>query len=120
MSGEPFIFIGRTKWRELDRAFGMRPHDRRAHMYVVGKTGTGKSSLLEGMIRQDILAGNGLALFDHTATSQSASWRGSLSRGGQTSSTSTCPTRPNRSASIHLKASRRSGGRSRRTGSSRP
>jgi type IV secretory pathway TraG/TraD family ATPase VirD4 len=33
-------------------------------MYVIGKTGTGKSSLLEGMIRQDILAGHGLALFD--------------------------------------------------------
>jgi len=33
-------------------------------MYVIGKTGTGKSSLLEGMIRQDVLAGNGLALFD--------------------------------------------------------
>jgi hypothetical protein len=64
MSGEPLIFIGRTKWREMDRPFGLRPGDRRAHMYVVGKTGTGKSSLLEGMIRQDILAGNGLALFD--------------------------------------------------------
>jgi predicted GTPase len=33
-------------------------------MYVVGKTGTGKSSLLESLIRQDVLAGNGLALFD--------------------------------------------------------
>jgi len=33
-------------------------------MYVIGKTGTGKSSLLEGMIRQDLLAGHGLALFD--------------------------------------------------------
>lgn len=64
MSGEPLIFIGRTKWRDLDKPFGLRGGDRRAHMYVIGKTGTGKSSLLEGMIRQDILAGNGLALFD--------------------------------------------------------
>jgi hypothetical protein len=64
MSGDPLIFIGRTKWRDLDKPFGLRGGDRRAHMYVIGKTGTGKSSLLEGMIRQDILAGNGLALFD--------------------------------------------------------
>jgi Type IV secretion-system coupling protein DNA-binding domain len=64
MKGDSLIFIGRTKWREMDRPFGLWPEDRRAHMYVVGKTGTGKSSLLEGMIRQDILAGNGLALFD--------------------------------------------------------
>jgi hypothetical protein len=64
MSGDPLIFLGRTKWREMDRPFGLRARDRRAHMYVVGKTGTGKSSLLEGMVRQDILAGNGLALFD--------------------------------------------------------
>jgi len=58
------IFVGRTNWRDRTKPFGLRPADRRAHMYVVGKTGTGKSSLLEGMIRQDILAGNGLALFD--------------------------------------------------------
>lgn len=64
MSGEPLIFIGRTKWRDMDRPFGLRAGDRCAHMYVVGKTGTGKSSLLESMIRQDIAAGNGLALFD--------------------------------------------------------
>ncbi|HEV7766393.1 MAG TPA: type IV secretion system DNA-binding domain-containing protein [Thermoanaerobaculia bacterium] len=48
----------------MNRPFGLRNSDRRAHMYVIGKTGTGKSSLLEGMIRQDILLGNGLALFD--------------------------------------------------------
>src|SRR5436305_10064341 len=64
MSGDPLIFIGRTKWRDLDRPFGLRRGDRRAHMYVIGKTGTGKSSLLEAMIRQDILAGNGVSVFD--------------------------------------------------------
>ena len=64
MSVEPLIFIGRTKWRDMDRPFGLRPRDRQAHMYVIGKTGTGKSSLLEAMIRQDILSGNGVAVFD--------------------------------------------------------
>lgn len=64
MKGVPLIFIGRTKWRDLKKPFGLRRGDRRAHMYVIGKTGTGKSSLLESMARQDILAGNGMALFD--------------------------------------------------------
>lgn len=64
MTDDPLIYIGRAKWRDDRRPFGLRSADRRAHMYVVGKTGTGKSSLLEGMIRQDVLAGNGLALFD--------------------------------------------------------
>jgi hypothetical protein len=64
MKGEPLTFIGETNWRDLRKPFGSRPGDRRAHMYVIGKTGTGKSSLLEGMIRQDLLAGHGLALFD--------------------------------------------------------
>src|SRR5258706_3416009 len=65
MSGEPpLTFIGETNWRDMRKPFGSRPADRRAHMYVIGKTGTGKTSLLEGMIRQDILAGHGLALFD--------------------------------------------------------
>ncbi len=64
MTKDPLIYVGRTKWRDIDRPFGLRARDRRAHMYVVGKTGTGKSSLLEMMIRQDIMAGNGLALFD--------------------------------------------------------
>jgi len=62
--GEPLTFLGRTNFRSTGRPFGVRLPDRRAHMYVVGKTGTGKSSLFEFMIRQDILAGRGLALFD--------------------------------------------------------
>src|SRR5439155_2915563 len=37
---------------------------RRAHMYIIGKTGTGKSTLLETLIRQDIQNGEGLALLD--------------------------------------------------------
>jgi hypothetical protein len=64
MKEDALTFIGETYWRDLKRPFGSRPADRRAHMYVVGKTGTGKTSLLEGMIRQDVLAGHGLALFD--------------------------------------------------------
>lgn len=42
----------------------MRPEDRRAHTYIVGKTGTGKSSLLKNIIEQDLAAGRGVALID--------------------------------------------------------
>lgn len=63
-NGNSITLIGRTNFRNQHKAFGIRQADRRAHMYVIGKTGTGKSTLLETMIRQDIEAGRGLALFD--------------------------------------------------------
>jgi hypothetical protein len=56
--------FARTDFRGDRRIFGIRRTDRRAHMYVIGKTGTGKSTLLETLIRQDIQAGEGLALLD--------------------------------------------------------
>jgi hypothetical protein len=61
---DPLTFIGRTNWRGRRRPFGLRAEDRKAHAFIIGKTGTGKSSLLEAMIRQDVLAGSGIALFD--------------------------------------------------------
>lgn len=53
-----------ANFRDQETPFGIRQADRRSHMYVIGKTGTGKSTLLEMLIRQDILAGRGLALLD--------------------------------------------------------
>lgn len=44
--------------------FGIKELDRRAHMYLIGKTGTGKSTLIEHLILQDIKAGRGVALLD--------------------------------------------------------
>lgn len=44
--------------------FGLRQIDRRQHVYLIGKTGTGKSSLLRNLIVQDILAGRGIGLID--------------------------------------------------------
>src|SRR5438128_4456679 len=38
--------------------------ERRRHLYVVGQTGTGKSTLLLNLIRQDLIAGEGVALLD--------------------------------------------------------
>lgn len=57
-------FIGRTTARNRRQVFGIRDADRLAHMYIIGKTGTGKSTLIEGMVRQDIAGGKGLALVD--------------------------------------------------------
>jgi Type IV secretion-system coupling protein DNA-binding domain len=56
--------FARTDFRNEGRVFGIRRADRRSHMYALGKTGTGKSTLLEALIRQDIEAGEGAALFD--------------------------------------------------------
>lgn len=47
-----------------DQLFGIRRPDRRYHLYVIGKTGTGKSTLLRNLFTQDIAAGEGCALFD--------------------------------------------------------
>lgn len=58
------VFFARANFRNDRRPFGIRQADRRHHMYVIGKTGTGKSTLLETMIRQDIGADQGIALFD--------------------------------------------------------
>ena len=40
------------------------PDERRRHLYIIGQTGTGKSTLLLNLIAQDLAAGAGLALLD--------------------------------------------------------
>src|SRR5437899_7972168 len=53
-----------TNFRNDRRRFGIKRADRRAHMYIIGKTGTGKSTLIANLARQDLLHGEGFALFD--------------------------------------------------------
>lgn len=53
-----------TTFRNQYRKFGIKEDDRRRHMYVVGKSGVGKSTLLENMIMEDIRAGRGVAVAD--------------------------------------------------------
>jgi hypothetical protein len=57
-------YFARTNFRAKRKLFGIRREDRRHHLYVIGKTGTGKSTLLETFIRQDLVNGEGLALLD--------------------------------------------------------
>lgn len=53
-----------TTFRNQHRKFGIKTDDRRRHMYVIGKTGMGKSTLLENMIIEDIRAGRGVVVVD--------------------------------------------------------
>jgi ATPase subunit of ABC transporter with duplicated ATPase domains len=58
------IHFARVDFRNDDRIFGIKDEDRFSHLYVIGKTGTGKSTLLETMALQDLERGNGFALID--------------------------------------------------------
>lgn len=57
-------FLAKTNFRKKDQIFGIRRADRRQHMYVVGKTGVGKTAFLKNMALQDIENGEGLAIVD--------------------------------------------------------
>ncbi|MFT7557514.1 MAG: hypothetical protein ACI83D_000179 [Planctomycetota bacterium] len=57
-------YFGQTDFRNKQQRFGIRAVDRLRHMYVIGKTGVGKSTLLENMAVQDIQNGNGLTFID--------------------------------------------------------
>jgi len=56
--------IGVTNWHNEHKLFGIKDQDRLGHIYVIGKTGTGKSTLLENMAISDIRRGNGLCVID--------------------------------------------------------
>lgn len=56
--------FARTNARRPFRNFGIKQVDRFSHVYVIGKTGVGKTTLLETLLRHDIAAGNGCALID--------------------------------------------------------
>ena len=57
-------FFARTNSRGKETPFGIKRKDRARHLYVIGKTGMGKSTLLENMAIQDIRNGEGVAFID--------------------------------------------------------
>lgn len=61
---EKVTYIGETDSRNRRQKFGIKASDRSRHMYIIGKTGMGKSTLLENMAVQDIRNGEGLAFMD--------------------------------------------------------
>ncbi len=64
MDTHGITWLGRTNFRNEDRKFGIKEDDRRRHIYIIGKTGVGKSTLLENMIIEDINQGRGVAFID--------------------------------------------------------
>ena len=64
MANKDINFFGETTFRNQKKKFGIKTDDRRRHVYIIGKTGMGKTALLENMAVQDIQAGHGLAFID--------------------------------------------------------
>lgn len=58
------LYLGKSVYRGISKPIFMSMDDRRRHMYIIGKTGTGKSEFLKDMIMQDIRSGQGLAVVD--------------------------------------------------------
>ncbi len=56
--------LGKTDFRGMHHEFGIHTLDRRRHVYIIGKTGMGKSTLLENMIYSDVMSGKGVGLID--------------------------------------------------------
>ncbi len=57
-------FIGYGYYRGVKRPVRIGFEDRRRHVYIIGKTGTGKSELLKEMVKQDIQGGHGVCVMD--------------------------------------------------------
>jgi len=64
MKTEEINFFAETTFRNQRKRFGIKTDDRRRHMYIVGKTGMGKTVMMENMAIQDIQAGRGVAFID--------------------------------------------------------
>lgn len=61
---DKITYFGTTDFRNKRTNFGIKHKDRSRHVYVIGKTGMGKSTLLENMAAQDILNGEGMCFVD--------------------------------------------------------
>lgn len=58
------LYLGKSLYRGVSRPIYLADDDRRRHVYIIGKTGTGKTELLRDLILQDINAGRGVCLID--------------------------------------------------------
>ncbi len=64
MNNNDITFFGQTNFRNKSKRFGIKRDDRRRHFYAIGKTGMGKSAMLENMAIQDIRRGDGVGFID--------------------------------------------------------
>jgi len=58
------LYLGKSVYRGVTRPVYISDDDRRRHIYIIGKTGTGKTEFLRDLILQDIRAGKGVCLID--------------------------------------------------------
>lgn len=58
------VELGLSQYRNQNRVIGIKKNDRLRHTYMIGKTGTGKTTLYQNMALQDILAGHGVCFAD--------------------------------------------------------
>ncbi len=58
------VYLGWNDYRGVNTDIYLSQNDRRRHLYVIGQTGTGKSTLLQEMAKQDVRNGNGLCFID--------------------------------------------------------
>ncbi|HJV33410.1 MAG TPA: DUF87 domain-containing protein, partial [Patescibacteria group bacterium] len=58
------ILLGAVKYRGQEYPVRIKQGDRRRHMYIIGKSGSGKSELIKSMAKQDIEAGRGVCVID--------------------------------------------------------
>ena len=63
-SDNPLTVLGEAIWRHRRERFGIKREDRRKPVYILGKTGMGKSTLLANIVVSDIRAGEGVAVVD--------------------------------------------------------
>lgn len=64
MENNKITYFAETDFRDEQKRFGIKRADRRKHMYIIGKTGMGKTTLLENMAVQDIVSGEGIGIID--------------------------------------------------------
>ncbi len=58
------LYLGKSVFRGVERPITIRDKDRQRHMYIIGKTGMGKTEFMKTMIMQDIRNGKGVAVVD--------------------------------------------------------
>jgi len=61
---DDITIFAKTNFRGEEKPFGIKLDDRRRHMYIIGKTGMGKSVMLKNLVIQDIIKGRGVAFID--------------------------------------------------------
>ncbi|OGZ43726.1 MAG: hypothetical protein A2719_01405 [Candidatus Ryanbacteria bacterium RIFCSPHIGHO2_01_FULL_45_22] len=61
---QDIVYFAKTNFRSRERVFGIKRTDRRQHIYVMGQTGTGKSTFLKNIALQDVKSGRGICIVD--------------------------------------------------------